>query len=159
MASRSAARPVKAGIAPEANTRLAGSVPSSRWAALGREGGSVGAVTALLGLSYSCACREYRPWWAGQSEGSLAGGEAHDGDVSHGGSPREQQGGLRPCRPDHHGDWFPFHDQCPWGRSHDVHMAWFFVVVAGRENARVLLPSLLRQGEDHRCGEIPIRGC
>jgi len=53
----------------------------------------------------------------------------------------------------------PFVTNAHRGRSDDVHMAWFFIVVDGREDARALLPPLLRQGEDHRCGEIPIRGC
>lgn len=45
------------------------------------------------------------------------------------------------------------------GRSDDVHMACSFVVEDSREDARALLRPLLRQGEDHHCGEIPIRGC
>ncbi len=54
---------------------------------------------------------------------------------------------------------FHFMTNAHWGRSDDVHVAWFFVVVDGRKNASALLSSLLRQGEYHRCGEIPIRGC
>jgi hypothetical protein len=40
---------------------------------------------------------------------------------------------------------FHFMTNADWGCSDDVHKAWFFVDVESKEDARALLPSLLRQ--------------
>ena len=40
---------------------------------------------------------------------------------------------------------FHFRTNADWGCSDDVHKAWFFVDVESKEDARALLPSLLRQ--------------